>query len=170
MTRTLATAALALCALALAPAARADGWGIRAGLEAPLVTRVNDAGSYNIGDSIQPGLDVLVLKGPSDFIALGGELNVGFASTSNFERTGTTIGPTLLINIPVLPLYARAALPIRVEPNGVALGLRLAAGLKFSIPIVGIYLEAFGDMPLADKVDAFSYQRFGAGAGVQLSF
>lgn len=176
MIRSLATAAVAAAALALVPSAARADWGIRGGLEAPLVTHAS-GGSYNIGDSLQPGLDVMVLKGPSDFIALGAELKIGFASTSNFTRTGTTIGPNLTINIPVLPLYARAALPIKIEPEGVGLGLRLAAGLKLNLPFIGFYLEFFGDMPLAGKngtvpnapsPDPFSTQTFGAGLGVEL--
>ena len=177
MIKTLAATALSLAALTLAPAtARAD-WGIRGGLEAPLVTHVNGGGSYGITDSLQPGLDVLILKGPSDFIALGAELKIGFASTSNRTRTGTSIGPNITINIPVLPLYVRGALPIKFEPEGVGIGLRLAAGFKLNLPVIGFYLELFGDMPIvgknqtdafADSPAAFSYQRLGAGLGIEL--
>lgn len=173
MNRTLGLATLALTALVLAPTtARAD-WGIRGGLEAPIATHF-DGGSYTIGDTFQPGLNVLVLKGPSDFIALGAELKIGFASTSNFTRTGTTIGPNITLNIPVLPVFVRGALPIRIEPEGVALGLRLAAGLKLNLPVVGFYFELTGDMPLAGKDSGggspgiFSTQTFGAGLGIEL--
>jgi hypothetical protein len=173
LNKTLALAALALSAVLLAPAgARAD-WGIRAGLEAPLATHT-DSGSYSIGDSLQPGLDVMVLKGPSDFIALGAELKVGFASTSDYRRTGTTIGPNLTINIPALPLFLRGALPIKVEPGGVALGLRLAVGFKINLPVLGFYFELTGDMPIVGKdssgfsPDAFSTQTLGAGLGIEL--
>lgn len=176
MIRSLATAAIAAAALALVPSqARAD-WGIRGGLEAPLVTHAS-GGTNSISDGLQPGLDVMILKGPSDFIALGAELKIGFASTSNLTRTGTSIGPNLTINIPLLPLYARAALPIKIEPEGVGIGLRVAAGLKLNLPFIGFYLELFGDTPLAGKnstvpnapnPDAFSTQTFGAGLGVEL--
>ncbi len=179
MTRThaLAVSTAALCSLCLLPrAARAD-WGIRAGLEAPIASHVNSVGSYSIGDSFQPALDILVQKGPNDFIAFGLEGHIGFASTgAGYSRTGESIGPEMMINIPVLPLYASAELPIRIDPNGPAVGLRIAAGFKFSVPFVGIYLEAAADLPLAGNdpggasVNAFSEQVFSVGAGVQLAF
>jgi hypothetical protein len=172
-------AALALLALCAAPtAARAD-WGIRLGGEVPLGIHNNDGGSISISDSVKPAIDLLVLKGPSDFIGFGLEGKVGFASTGNISgsgRTGTTVGPALILNVPVLPLYARASLPIRIEPDAVGLDLRLAAGLKFNVPFVGIYLEATADMPLAGKAlggagaDAklFGQQTIGVGAGIEL--
>jgi hypothetical protein len=160
-----ALAALVLCA---APgAARAD-WGIRLGGEVPLATHVNDGGSTSISDGIQPAIDLLVLKGPSDFIGFGLEGNVGFASTGSLQRTGSFVGPAMIINIPVLPLYARASLPIHLEPGDVSVGLRLGAGFKFNVPFVGIYLEATADMPFAGTGQKFlGSQVIGLGAGVE---
>ena len=162
-------AAAALLALCAAPtAARAD-WGLRVGGEVPLATHVNDGGSYDISNGIQPALDVLVLKGPNDFIGFGLEGNVGFASTGSLTRTGTAVGPALILNIPVLPLFARASLPIHLEPGDVSVGLRLGAGLQFNLPFIGIYLEATADMPFAGSSQKFlGSQVFGVGAGVEI--
>jgi len=172
MTRSLALATLA-AALVLPSAARAD-WGIRAGLEAPVATHLNDGNSYSIGDTFQPSIDLLVQYGPSDIIAFGLEGRIGFASTNgNYTRTGTALGPELMLNIPVVPLYARVALPIRLEPDAAELGLRLAAGLKINFAFVGIYLEGVADMPFVGKdtsgnhEDAFSHQVISVGAGVE---
>ena len=173
MTRThaLVMSAAALSCLCLLPSAARADWGIRAGLEVPLATHVNDAGSYSISDGIQPAVDLLVQKGPNDFIAFGVEGHIGFAGTGNLTRTGESIGPEMMINIPVLPLYASAELPILIEPNGPAVGLRVAGGFKFNVPFVGIYLEVAADLPLAgNNVTAFGSQVFSVGAGVQLAF
>ena len=166
-----ALAALAAIALCAAPtAARAD-WGLRVGGEVPLATHINDGGSYSISDGVQPAIDLLVLKGPSDFIGFGFEGNVGFASTGLRKRTGSFVGPAMIINIPVLPLYARATLPIHLEPGDISVGLRLGAGFKINLPFVGIYLEATADLPFAGTPQKFlGSQVIGVGAGVELRF
>ncbi len=172
MKRPLAFAAVA-AALALPAAARAD-FGIRAGIEFPVTTHVNDGNSFSIGDSFQPSLDLLAQFGPSDTLAFGLEGRVNFASTNNFTRTGTSLGPEAMLNIPILPLYVRASLPIRIEPNAPELGLRLAAGFKINFPIVGIYAELAADMPFVgndvngNHEDAFSHQIISVGAGVEI--
>jgi len=176
MKHSLAVAVVA-AALVLPSAARADnpGWGISAGLEAPLATHINDGGSFSIGDSFQPGLNVLVQKGPSDLIAFGLEGQVNFVSTNNhYTRTGTSIGPEVMLNIPVLPIYLRAALPIRIEPSFPEFGLRVAAGFKINIPFVGIYVEGVADMPFVGKdtsgntQSVFARQVLSAGAGIEI--
>ena len=161
-------AALAICA---APTpARAD-WGLRIGGEVPLATHINDGGSYNISNGIQPAIDVLVLKGPSDFIGFGLEGNIGFASTGSLQRTGSFVGPAMIINVPVLPFFARASLPVHLEPGDISVGLRLGAGFKFNVPFVGIYLEATADLPFAGTGQKFlGSQVIGVGAGVEFRF
>jgi hypothetical protein len=167
-------AALAAAAVALAPSAAKADWGIRLGGEVPLATHVNDGGSYSISDSVQPAADLLILKGPSDFIGFGLEGHIGFASTGSLQRTGSSVGPAVILNVPVLPLFVRASLPIRIEPDPVAVGLRLGAGFKFNVPFVGIYLEATADMPFAGKNVGGSDAKFlgsqviGVGAGVEI--
>jgi hypothetical protein len=175
MKRSLAFAAALAATFAVTNAARAD-WGVRAGLEAPMVTHVNSQGSYSIADSFQPAIDVLVQYGPSNMIAFGVEGRVGFASTSNYTRTGSSIGPEIMINVPLFPLYARASVPLRLEPNFAELGLRVAAGFKLNLPLVGVYLEAAADMPFfgndvtGNGEDPFSHQTFSLGLGAELRF
>ena len=180
MNKLLTGSVLALAALALAPApARAD-WGIRLGLEAPLVTHDSDRGSNTISDGLKPAIDLLVLKGPNDFIGFGLEGHVGFASTGAAttlsQRTGTSIGPTMIINVPLLPIYARIALPVRIEPSAPAVDLRLAGGLKLNLPFVGLYLELAADSPLAGKYNdgsdgkLFARQIISLGAGAEVRF
>ena len=112
-----------------------------------------------------------MLKGPSDFIGFGFEGNVGFASTGSLQRTGSFVGPAMIINVPVLPLYARATLPIHLEPGELSVGLRLGAGFKINLPFVGIYLEATADMPFVGTGKKFfGSQVIGAGAGVEFRF
>jgi hypothetical protein len=166
----LTAAALAFAALALPAAARAD-WGVRAGLETQLGVHINDGGSYSISDSINPAVDLLVLKGPSDLIGFGLEGTFGFASSgAGYQRTGEAVGPAVIVNLPVLPLFVRASLPIHIEPSPWNVGVRLGAGLKFNLPFVGFYLEGTADMPLVggDNVKAFGSQAFSAGAGVEI--
>ncbi len=175
--KTTLAAAVIVAALALPSSAHADnpGWGIRAGLEAPLVTHRNDAGnSFNIGTSFQPAVNLLIQKGPSDLIAFGVEGHVNFLSTNTFTRTGTSIGPEVMLNVPVVPLYLRVALPIRIEPAAAELGLRVAAGVKINIPFVGIYIEGVADMPFVgndvtgNAETAFSKQILSLGAGIEI--
>lgn len=173
----IATAAALAAALVIPAAARAD-WGIRAGLEMPVGTHINDGGSYSIADSVQPALNLMVLKGPSDLIGFGLEGRIGFAASGNgYQRTGTAVGPAMIVNVPVLPLYVRASLPIHLEPSPVTVGVRLGAGFKFNLPFVGIYLEGTADMPLAGgNTDAgqstkfFGSQQFSVGAGGEFRF
>ena len=178
MSKLLTGTVLALAALtAVPPSAKAD-WGIRLGVEAPLLTHDNDLGSNTISDGIKPAIDLLVLKGPSDFIGFGLEGHVGFASTGAAttlgQRSGSTIGPAMIINVPILPVYVRASLPIRIEPNAPAVDLRVAAGLKLNLPFVGLYLELAADSPLAGKYAGgadgkfFGRQIFSLGLGAEL--
>ncbi len=169
--RTTALAALAAFTICAAPSAARADWGLRVGGEVPLATHINDGGSYTISDGIQPAIDVLVLKGPSDFIGFGLEGNIGFASTGSLQRTGSFVGPAMILNVPVLPFFARASLPIHLEPHDVSVGLRLGAGFKFNLPFVGIYLEATADMPFAGTGQKFlGSQVIGLGAGAELRF
>ena len=178
MSKLLTAAALALAALVSVPTAAQADIGIRVGVEAPLVTRDNDLGSNAISDGIKPAIDLLVLKGPSDYFGFGLEGHVGFASTGAAstlgQRTGTTIGPAIIINVPLLPIYARASLPIRLEPSAPAVDLRVAAGLKLNLPFIGLYLEGVVDAPLAGNYPdgssskAFGRQTISLGLGLEL--
>lgn len=181
-------AALSIAAAAAVPtAARAETVGLRLGLEAPLYTHNSVSGassSYNIGDSLQPAINVLLSYKPLPVMSFDVEFREGFAHTggSNYNRTGTAIGPGITLSAPVLPIYARASLPIHVEPSPVVVGLRGAAGLEFSFVVASIYLEAAVDTSLAGgsinnaagtsspNVGAFDLTTVSAGAGVWFKF
>jgi hypothetical protein len=161
--------------LAAAPsAALADPseWGVRLGIEAPVATHVNDGASYSIADTIQTAVDLLVVKGPRDFVGFGFEGRVGFAGTNGYGRAGTSIGPTMTLNIPVVPIFLRGALPIHLEPGSIGVRMRLTAGLKVNLQIVGLYLEGILDLPLAglDNATLFGVQQFSLGAGGEVRF
>jgi hypothetical protein len=168
----LAAATLAAFALALPGAAHAIG--IRAGLEAPIIGHTSAAGgnTFSFADSLQPAVDVLISAYPTSMIGLDAEIREGFAATgSGYRRSGTSVGPGITINPPVLPLYLRASLPIHLEPDDVTVGVRGAAGLSFSLAILSLYLEGALDFPLAGNgVTAFNAQVFSLGAGVWFKF
>jgi hypothetical protein len=146
------SATLAALLFSTALPARAETYALRLGLEAPLYTHVSTGAStsYTIGDTLQPAVDVLLSYKPFPLVAFEAELREGFASTgSGYKRTGTAIGPGLRISLPILPLYARASLPVHVEPSPVFVGFRAAGGLEFSLVVVSLYIEAAVDFSLA---------------------
>jgi len=166
-------ASLALCA----PIALADEpahIGVRAGLETPFYThysRGGASGSYWLGDSFQPALDLLVEYYPGGMVSIGAELREGFASTGSlYDRTGTAIGPSVTFDF--TPLYLRLALPVHVEPSPAYLDFRPAGGLKLGSDRVAFYVEAALDFPLVggSGVGIFDTQQVSLGAGVWLKF
>ena len=179
----LALAALAAVTLAAPFAARAE-IGLRIGLEAPIVfhqssntttaggVTVTSGGTSTFADSLQPAIDVLISAYPSSLVGFDIELREGFAATGNgYQRQGTSIGPGITLNPPVLPLYLRASLPIHLEPGDARFDLRTAAGLQFSLVVLSIYLEGALDFPLAgNNVTAFNSQQFSLGGGVWFKF
>jgi len=180
----LSAALLASLALALGPtAALADssGWGVRLGVEAPFSTHADDPApgqprTLTIGDSFQPTADLILEQTPKNVVAFGLEGRWNFASSNGAPETGVALGPEMTLNIPVIPLYARLALPVRVQPHIGELGLRVAAGFKLKFSSFGVYMEGVGDAPLFG-VDAngrnerpFSRQTISIGGGVELSF
>ena len=166
---------LALTALAAAPrSASATEIRLRGGLEAPLISHYSSGSSsatYNFTDSLQPALNLMLSAYPSSLLGFDAEFRYGFAGTGSFGRTGTSIGPGITLNPPVLPLYVRASLPIHLEPGDVNVGLRIAGGLSIPLVLLSIYLEGAADFPLAgNSVDAFNSQVFSLGGGVWFKF
>jgi hypothetical protein len=155
------------------PAASNAQWAVRAGLETPIYTHFSQngqSGSYTIGDTFQPAINVLVEYYPVGLIGLGLEFREGFAASgTGYSRTGTFLGPNLTLDFP-LGLFARAAIPIHIEPDppGVTMNLRLAGGLKL---LAFLYLEATADFPMAgSNVSFFGQQQFGIAAGAWFKF
>ena len=174
MQRTLA-ALFVLAAASAAPlAAHAGQIGLRVGLEAPLVTHTSAGGgtTYSIGDSLQPAINVLLSAYPTSVLGFDAEFREGFASTgTGYERTGTSIGPGVTFNPPLLPVYVRGSLPIHLEPHDVTFGLRAAAGFSFNLVLLSIYLEGALDFPLAgNNVTAFNTQILSLGGGAWFKF
>lgn len=178
--------AAALVAFAVPSVAHAEMFGFRAGLEAPLYTHNkvnNQSSSYTIGDSLQPAVNVLLSYKPDPVFAFEAEFREGFAHTgSNYNRTGTAIGPGIRLQPLDVPVYVRASLPIHVEPSPVVVGLRAAAGLDIGLVAFSLYLEGAVDFSLvggsvtnlagtsSSNIGPFDQDVISAGAGVWFRF
>lgn len=151
--------------------------GLRVGLETPIYTHFDNSGlsgSYTIGDTFQPAINVLGEFYPIGNIGLGLEFREGFAGTGSNRfstRTGTFLGPNVTIDLTPIPFFVRAALPVHLEPDYRAMNLRLGGGLKIGIPLAALYIEATADFPvIQSNVTVFSTQQFGVGAGLWVKF
>jgi hypothetical protein len=184
----LALAAL-LAALVAAPvAARADV-KLRVGAEAVLGQHVNNAGWTSLTDRFLPSANLMLgFTTPLDILSIDLEVSEQFlanpGNATNFSqasRQGTTLRPGITISAPLIPIYARAAIPIHIEPSPVQTYARVGAGLAFNFVAASVYIEADADFPLAggsttisgitvNSPDAFSQQIFSAGAGLQFKF
>lgn len=186
MKRTIPFAAALLATLAIPSLARAETFGVRLGLEAPLYThnKINgQSTSYTIGDSLQPAVNVLLSYKPDPLFAFEAELREGFAHTgNNYDRTGTAIGPGIRLQPLAVPVYVRASLPIHVEPSPVVVGLRGAAGLELGLVAFSLYLEGAADFSLvggsvtnlagtsSSNIGPFDQTVISAGGGVWFKF
>ena len=127
-------------------------WSVRVALEAPLHTHVflvdGTTTMTNITDTFQPGVDLLGSYAVLDTLSIDLELQTGlFATGSGYARTPTNIGPGMTYD-PHFPLYARFAVPIRVE-SGVVVFLRLGGGWKFvDLDFFRAYFELTADLAL----------------------
>jgi len=145
-------------------------WSIRLALEAPMYSHVSVDGqstSTSVGDSFQPGIDVLGSYRPVDSLSIDLEVRTGLFGTGGYGRTRTTIGPGLTLDVPTVPLYGRVAFPIQVE-SGAALFLRLGGGLKITDwGFFRIYFEVTLDLGCAGNgVGFFGSQTINAALGV----
>lgn len=176
--------AAGISAFVIPAMANAQGFGLRLGLETPVYTHFDQngqSGSFSIGDSFQPTINVLAEYYVINNVGLGIEFKEGFLATGTlsncvgnncgYQRTGTSIGPNLTLDLNPVPIYVRAAVPIHVEPDPVRIDFRAAGGLKIGINPIALYLEVLADFPLAGSgVSAFSRQQLGAGAGLWFKF
>lgn len=163
--------------LAIPTAASAAEFGLRGGLETPLYAHFSNSGtsgSFSIGDSFQPTINVLAELYPTSLIGFGIEGQFGVAATGDgFTRTGTKVGPNVTFNFAPVPLFVRAALPIHVEPGDLFLNLRAAGGLNLPLipKLMSLYVEAAFDFPLTGAgFDPFSRQQVNLGAGLWFKF
>jgi len=183
----LALAAL-LAALVAAPAAHA-GAKLRVGAEAVLGSHDKNTGWTSLTDRFLVSPNLMVgFTTPLDILSIDLEVSEQFltnpgnrADLSQASRQGTTLRPGITLSAPLIPIYARAAIPIHIEPSPVQTYARVGAGLAFNFVAASVYIEADADFPLAggsttingvtvSAPDAFSQQIFSAGAGLQFLF
>jgi hypothetical protein len=171
-------------AVLAAPAISNAQIGVRLGLETPLYTHFDQngqSGSYSIGDTFQPAINVLVEYYPIHNIGLGLEFKEGFVATGTvnncvslncgYTRTGTNLGPNVTLDLVPLPIFLRAALPVHLEPGSVTWNFRAAGGLEIGIAFASLYLELAADFPMVGSgVSFFGSQQLAVGAGLWFKF
>ncbi len=145
--------------------------GLRGGLETPIYTHFDQngrSGSFWLGDSFQPAINLIGEYYPIGLIGLGLEFREGFAATgTGYTRSGTSLGPNVTLDLSPLPIFVRGAIPIHFEPGSVIMFFRAAGGLKIGLPIASLYLEVTSDFPMAGSgVSFFGQQQLGFGAGL----
>jgi hypothetical protein len=177
-----------LAALVAAPAARADV-KVRVGAEAVLASHDKNAGWRSLTDRFLPSLNLMLgFVTPLDILSVDLEVSEQFLTNpgnetnlSQASRQGTTLRPGITLSAPLIPIYARAAIPIHIEPSPVQTYARLGVGLAFNFVAASVYVEGDADFPLAggsttingqtvNAPDAFSQQIISAGAGLQFKF
>lgn len=165
-----------VAALVLPTVASAASFGLRGGLETPLYAHFNGdgtSGSYSIGDTFKPTVNLLAEIYPTSLVGFGveGQINVAKTGSGTFAvRNGTFVGPNVTLNFAPVPLFVRAALPINVEgPVGRYVNFRAAGGLNLPLipKLMSLYVEAAFDFPLAgDRIKTWDYQQVSVGAGL----
>ena len=175
-----------LAALVAAPAARAD-MKLRVVAEAVVASHdvPKGAGWQGLTDRFLPSANLMLgWTTPFDILSIDLEVSEQFLTNpapGEKGRQGTTLRPGITLSAPLIPIYARAAIPLHVEPSPFQSYARLGAGLAFNFLAAGVYAELDADFPLAggsqtingqtvSAPDAFSQQIFSAGAGLQFKF
>jgi len=169
---------LAAALLAAPLAARAEA-GVRIGLEANIATHT-DSGTTVITDNWPlAGNLMLSYWTPGSFLSLDLELSEQFflnSPVNTSSRIGTVLRPGVRLTAPLLPVYARIALPINLEnATGEREKVDLRLGVGFNIPLVlfSIYVEGDADFPLSSSgntISAFNRQAFWLGSGLDFRF
>lgn len=172
---------LAAVLLAAPLAARADG-GLRIGAEANIATH-DSSGTHAITDNWPlAGNLMLSYWTPGSFLSLDLELSEQFFLNSpvgSSSRIGTVLRPGVRLTAPLLPVYARVALPINLEnANGdrEKVDLRLGVGINIPLVLFSIYLEGDADFPLSSSgtgptsISAFNQQAFWLSGGLDFRF
>lgn len=169
---------LAAFLLAAPLAARAE-IGLRIGPEVSLFYH-DGAGTHFLSDNFPvAGNLMLSYWTPGQLISIDLEVAEQFyfkdvpGNLSN--RLGTVLRPGVRVSPPAIPLYLRAALPIRVEapsPYGTGdVSLRLGAGLTVPLVLFGLYIEGDVETPLGgNNTKAFDTWQFVASGGLDFRF
>jgi hypothetical protein len=172
---------LFVAALLAAPlAARAD-IGLRAGMEANVATHSSSGGTQYLTDNWPLAADLMLSYWtPGSILSLDLEGSRQFyASPPNGASGGIAwvLRPGVRLAIPVLPIYARAALPIILDSGSVqreTLDLRLGVGMNLNLVAFKIYLEADADFPLSSNstanISAFNAYSVWLASGLDFQF
>jgi len=164
-----------VAALTIPTVASAASFGLRGGLETPLYANFSGggtSGSYSIGDTFKPTINLLAEIYPVSLIGLGveGQINVAATGNGTFSyRNGTFVGPNVTFNFAPVPLFVRAAFPIHLEPGTAFVNFRAAGGLNLPLipKLMSLYVEAAFDFPLGgNHFSPFDYQQVNVGAGL----
>jgi hypothetical protein len=179
--------AVTVAALLLAAplAAKAD-IGLRLGADATIAYHTNVAGdssTHFITDTWPIGFDVMLSYWtPGQYLSIDAEIAeqfFGSPKSGGNNRIGTVFRPGLRLSPPVLPLYARVAVPINFEqPAGQTrerYDLRLGAGFNIPLVLFKIFVEADVDFPLGgnsgpNTPDTFSQWALALNAGLDFRF
>src|SRR5471032_1727255 len=177
--------ALAAVLLAAPLAARAD-IGLRVGADATIAYHTGAHGTTSssttfITDTWPLGGDMMLSYWTQGQI-LSIDLEIaeqfyGSPPSSGNSRIGTVFRPGVRLSPPILPFYARAAVPINFEqPTGHSretYDLRLGAGFNIPLVLFKIYIEADADFPLGggdSSIGAFSNWALLLNAGLDFRF
>ncbi|HZX97255.1 MAG TPA: hypothetical protein VFE90_22260 [Myxococcales bacterium] len=169
---------LAAALLAAPLAARAD-LGLRGGLEANIATHSN--GSTQVLTDNWPLAGDLMLSywTPGSILSIDAEISRQFFANPPVGQTGGiawVFRPGIRLSPPVLPIYARAALPINIDSNNPreTVDLRLGVGLTIPLVLFKIYIEADADFPLSSEstanISAFSGYSVWLASGIDFRF
>jgi len=181
----LVPAVVLLAALVAAPAARAD-WKVRLGAEAVLGSHDKNTSWTSLTDQFRPSANFMLgWVTPLDILSIDLEVSEQWITNPPAgveSRQGTTLRPGVTLSAPVLPLYARLAFPLKVEPSPFQSYARLGAGLGFNLLAATVYFEVDADFLLssgeanvingipASCTEAFCQQIYSAGAGLSFKF
>jgi len=151
----LALAAL-LAALVAAPAAHA-GAKLRVGAEAVLGSHDKNTGWTSLTDRFLVSPNLMVgFTTPLDILSIDLEVSEQFLTNpgpGENSRQGTTLRPGITLSAPVIPIYARAAIPLHIEPSPFQSYARVGVGLAFNFVADHQAIVATGATPVLCDVD-----------------
>jgi hypothetical protein len=171
--------ALAVVLLAAPLAARAD-IGLRIGADATIAYHVSGSTNF-ITDTWPLGADLMLSYWtPAEILSIDLEIAEQFYASpqsSGNSRIGTVFRPGIRLSPPVLPIYARVAVPINFDQpapySRERYDLRVGAGVNIPLVLFKIYIEADADFPLGGgnaNVGAFSNWDLLLNAGLDFRF
>jgi hypothetical protein len=168
--------------LAAPLAARAD-IGLRLGADATIAYHQPNQGTTVITETWPIGFDVMFSYWtPGQYLSFDAELAeqfFGSPQSSGSGRIGTVFRPGIRLSPPILPFYARVAVPINFEqPDGhqrERYDLRLGAGFNIPLVLFKIYIEGDADFPLGgnsgpNTPDTFAAWALVLNAGLDFRF